>query len=55
MTGIEGITFVLAAALAIGTIALRAYVSPVAAVALLTVAALGFLLALVHWGRWLPW
>ena len=55
MTGMEGITFVLAAALAIGTIALRGYVSPVAAVALLTVAALGFLLGLLHWGRWLPW
>ena len=55
MTGMEGITFVLAAALAVGTIAFRAFVSPRAAVALLTVAALGFLLALLHWGKWLPW
>ncbi len=55
MTGIEGITFGLAAALAVGTIAFRAFVSPRAAVALLTVAALGFFLALLHWGRWLPW
>ena len=55
MTGVEGITFVLAAALAVCTIAFRAFVSPPAAVALLTVAALGFFLALLHWGRWLPW
>src|SRR3712207_1409707 len=55
MTGMEAITFVLAAALAVGTIAFRAFVSPRAAVALLTVAALGFLLALLHWGKWLPW
>ena len=55
MTGSEGITFVLAAALAVGTIAFRAFVSPRAAVALLTAAALGFFLALLHWGRWLPW
>jgi len=46
---------VLAAALASGTIAFRAFVSPAPAVALLTVAALGFLLALLHWGKWLPW
>ena len=55
MTGSEGITFVLAAALAAGTMAFRASVPPPAAVALLTAAALGFFLALLHWGRWLPW
>jgi hypothetical protein len=55
MTGSEGITFVLAAALAVGTIALRASVPPLAALALLTAAAVGFFLALLHWGRWLPW
>jgi hypothetical protein len=55
VTEVEGITFVLAAALAVGTIAFRAYVSPVAGVVMLTVAALGFLLALLHWVRLLPW
>ena len=55
MTGVEGITFGLAAALAVGTMAFRASLSPRAAVALLTLAAAGFLLALLHWGRWLPW
>ena len=55
MTGVEAITFGLAAALAVGTIAFRASVSPPAAVALLTAAAVGFFLALAHWGRWLPW
>jgi hypothetical protein len=55
MTGSEGFTFVLAAALAVGTIAFRASVPPAAVVALLTLAALGFLSALLHQGRWLPW
>ena len=55
MTGVEGITFGLAAALAVGTIAFRASVPPAAAVALLTAAALGFFLALLHWGKRLPW
>ncbi len=55
MTGVEAITFGLAAALAVGTIAFRAFVSPAAGVALLTAAAIGFFLALLHWGRWLPW
>ena len=54
MTGVEGITFGLATALAVGTIAFRAFVSPPAAVALVTAAAVGFLSALLHWGRWLP-
>ena len=54
MTGIEGITFGLAAALAVGTIAFRAFVSPPAAVALLTLAAAGFLLALLHRSGWPP-
>ncbi len=54
MTGVEAITFGLAAALAAGTVAFRASVPPVAGVALLS-AALGFFLALLHWGRWLPW
>ena len=55
MTGVEAITLGLAAALAVGTIAFRASVPPAAAVALLTAAAVGFFLALLHWGRWLPW
>ncbi len=55
MTVVEEVTFGLAAALAVGTIAFRASVPPVAAAALLTAAALGFFLALLHWGRWLPW
>ncbi len=56
MTGVEGITFGLATALAVGTIAFRAFVSRPAAVALLTAtAAVGFFLAPLHWGRWLPW
>jgi hypothetical protein len=55
MTGVEGITFVLAAALALGTFAFRASVPPRVAVALLTVAAIGVLLALLHWVGWLPW
>jgi hypothetical protein len=55
MTGVEGITFGLAAVLALCTIAFRASVPPLAAAALLTAAALGFFLALLHWGRWLPW
>ncbi len=50
MTGSEGITFGLAAALAVGTIASRASVPPAA---LLTAAAAGFFLALLRWGRWL--
>ena len=56
MTGSEGITFGLAAALAVGTIALRASVPPAAAAAaaaLLTAAAAGFFLALLRWRRWL--
>ena len=55
MTGAEAITFGLAAALAVGTIAFRASVPPAAGVALLTAAAVGFFLALAHWGKWLPW
>ena len=55
MTGIEAITFGLAAALAVGTIAFRASVPPAVGVALLTAAAFGFFLALLHQGRWLPW
>ena len=54
MTGIEAVTFALAAALAVGAIALRAALSPRAAVVLPTLAAAGFLLTLLHWGRWLP-
>jgi hypothetical protein len=54
MTGIEGVTFALAAALAVCAIAFRASLSPRAAVVLLTLAALAFLLALLHRGRWLP-
>ena len=54
MTGIEAITFALAAALAVCAIAFRASLSPGAAVVLLTLATVGFLLALLHWGRWLP-
>jgi hypothetical protein len=54
MTGIQGITFALAAALAIGAIGFRASLSARAAMVLLTLAAIGFLLALLHWGRWLP-
>jgi hypothetical protein len=53
MTGAEGITFVLAAALAAGTIAFQEFVQPAAAVAMLTMAAGGFLLALLHWIMWL--
>ena len=49
MTGIEAITFALAAALAACAIAFRASLSPRAAVVLLTLAAVGFLLALLHW------
>src|SRR5215211_1626708 len=48
MTGVEGITFGLAAALAVGTIAFRASMPPAAGVALLTAAAVGFFLALAH-------
>ncbi len=55
MTGVEAVTFGLAAALAVGTIAFRASVPPLAALALRTAAAVGFSLALLHWGRWLPW
>ncbi len=55
MTGVEAITFGLAAALAVGTIAFRASVPPLAAAPLLTAAAVGFFLALLRWGRWLPW
>jgi hypothetical protein len=40
--------------LAIGAVAFRAALSPRAAVVLPTLAAAGFLLALLHWGRWLP-
>ena len=54
MTGIEAVTFGLAAALAVGAIAFRAALSPRSAVVLPTLAAAGFLLALLHWGRWLP-
>ncbi len=54
MTGIQAITFALSAALAVCAIAFRAALSPRAAVILLTLAALGFLLALLHLGRWLP-
>jgi hypothetical protein len=53
MTVSQGITFALAAALAICAIAFRASLSPWVAVVLLTLAALSFLLALLHWGRWL--
>ncbi len=55
-TGIEAVTFASrhAAALAIGAVAFRAALSPRAAVVLPTLAAAGFLLALLHWGRWLP-
>jgi hypothetical protein len=53
MTVVEEVTFGLAAALAVGTIAFRVSVPPAAAVALLTLAALGFLSALLHQGRWL--
>jgi hypothetical protein len=53
MTAMEGITFVLAAALAVGTFASRALVPPAAAMAMLTMAAGGFLLALLHWIMWL--
>jgi len=55
MTPIQGITFALAAALAVCAIAFRSSLSPRMAAILLTVAAIGFLLALLHWGRWLPW
>ena len=55
MTGVEAITFGLAAALAVRTIAFRASVPPAVGVALLTAAVVGFVLALLHWGRWLPW
>ena len=55
MTGVEATTLGLAAALALGTIASRASVPPLAAAYLLTAAAVGFFLALLHWGRWLPW
>ncbi len=54
MTSIEAVTFALAAALAACAIAFRASLSPRAAVVLLTLAAVGFFLALLHWGRWLP-
>ena len=54
MTAIEGITFGLAAALAVGTVASRASVPPPAAVALLTLAAIGFLSAPLHQGGWPP-
>jgi hypothetical protein len=54
MTGIEAVTFALAAALAVGAAAFRASLSLRAAVAPPTLAAVGFLLALVHRGRWLP-
>jgi hypothetical protein len=54
MTGIQGITFALAAVLAVCAIAFRASLSHRAAMVLLTLAALRFLLALLHWGRWLP-
>jgi hypothetical protein len=54
MTRIEGVAFALAAAPAVCAIAFRASLSPRAAVVLLTLAALAFLLALLHWGRWLP-
>ena len=55
MTEIQGITFALAAALAVFAIAFRASLSHRTAMVMLTLAALGFLLALLHWGRWLPW
>ncbi len=45
MAGMEGITLVLAAVLAIGMVASQASMPPGAAVAMLT---------LPHWGRWLP-
>jgi hypothetical protein len=54
MTGIGSVTFGLAAALAVGAVAFRAAFSPRAAVALPTLAAVGFLPALPHRGRWLP-
>jgi hypothetical protein len=49
MTGVEGITFGLAAALAAGTMAFRAAVPRAAGMAMPTLAAVGFLLALLHW------
>ena len=49
MTGVKGITFGLAAALAAGTMAFRAAVPRAAGLAMLTLAAVGFLLALLHW------
>ena len=52
MTSVEGITFALAAALAMGTISSRASVPPAASVAMLTLAAGGFLSALLHWVMW---
>ncbi len=51
MTGVEATTLGLAAALALGTIASRASVPPLAAAYLLTAAAVGFFLALLHWGQ----
>jgi hypothetical protein len=54
MTGMQGMTFALTAALAVCAVAFRASLSPRAAVILLTLAALGIFLALLHRGRWLP-
>jgi hypothetical protein len=51
MTGTEAATFGLAAALAVGAIVFRAALTTRTAVVLLTLAAAGFLLALLHWGR----
>ena len=49
MTAMEGITFVLAAALAAGTFASRTMVPPAPAMAMPMMAAGGFLLALLQW------
>lgn len=38
-----------------GHVTFRASVPPRVAVAMLSTAAVGLLLALLHWGRWLPW
>ena len=54
LTGVEGITFGLAAARAAGTMAFRAAVPRAAGMAMLTLAAVGFLLALLHWAVRLP-
>jgi hypothetical protein len=54
MMGIQGIAFALAAPLAVCAIAFRTSLSHRAAMVLLTLAALGFFLTLMHWSKWLP-